>query len=161
MLLDDLIKKDLILLNMEADSRKDAFIRMATLLKENGYVKDTYLEGIEKREEIYPTGIELPGGFFAAIPHTDPNHVSESAICLGILREPVRFRSIENREKKLPVRNIFMIALNREGKQVEVLESLMALLQNQEFMVQLEAVNTPQEVKHLLEQYTQKEGDIE
>lgn len=53
-------------------------------------VKDSYIDGITKRESEYPTGLEVNGIGFA-IPHTDSEHVIQSQVCFASLEEPIIF----------------------------------------------------------------------
>ena len=52
-----------------------------------------------KRESVYPTGLPV-GEINVAIPHTDPEHVNNAAICLGILEKPVTFNVMGMEEKQ-------------------------------------------------------------
>jgi len=42
--------------------------QMAEYLLEKGYVKESYIDALIKREENYPTGIKIPLGVNVAMP---------------------------------------------------------------------------------------------
>ena len=73
---------------LSGDNDKEVIKQMASALEEEGYVKNTFADAIVKRESIYPTGLPV-GEINVAIPHTDPEHVNNAAVCLGILDKPV------------------------------------------------------------------------
>jgi len=58
-----------------------------------GYVSEEFAEDVWEREKIFPTGLPTQP-FGVAIPHADPDHVKQSAVCLGILNSPVFFNQM-------------------------------------------------------------------
>ena len=83
-------EKHYLAVTLSGDNDKEVIKQMASALEEEGYVKDTFADAIVKRESVYPTGLPV-GQINVAIPHTDPEHVNNAAICLGILDKPVTF----------------------------------------------------------------------
>ena len=83
-------EKSYLAVTLSGDNDKEVIKQMASALEEEGYVKDTFADAIVKRESIYPTGLPV-GEINVAIPHTDPEHVNNAAVCLGILDKPVTF----------------------------------------------------------------------
>ena len=83
-------EKSYLAVTLSGDNDKEVIKQMASALEEEGYVKDTFADAIVKRESVYPTGLPV-GQINVAIPHTDPEHVNNAAICLGILDKPVTF----------------------------------------------------------------------
>jgi PTS system galactitol-specific IIA component len=98
-------------------------------LYENGFVKESYLEAIKKREKNFPTGLQL-NRYNVAIPHTDPEHVVKPAIAIATLKNPVIFKNMANPLEDVEVSLVFMIALNESHSQVEMLQQLIQLIQN-------------------------------
>ncbi len=141
MIMNELIKRELILTNIDAEDQFEALKTVQKALYSNGYVKDTYFDAVLDREKEYPTGIALGHKYNIAIPHTDSQHVIKSGICIGVLKEPVKFKSMENKEIEVDVKVIFMIALNIASKQVELLQELMALIRDAEFVEKLTELN--------------------
>lgn len=146
---DSLINKELILLDLEASDRSNLLKQMAGILFEKGYVKDSYSQAIVEREELFSTGLPGAGGG-VAIPHTDAPHVNQSAILVGILKEPVTFQMMGNHEEKIPVNICFMLALKESNVHIQVLSSLMELIQDEDLMKQILETASVSELYELL-----------
>ena len=54
-----IVDKNLIRMHLCAGTRDEALRNMGMLLFEKGYVRESYTEALLKREEIYPTGLNL------------------------------------------------------------------------------------------------------
>lgn len=71
-------------LDKHYNNSTDFFSSIFLLLKEKGYVRDSFLDAILAREKAYPTGLPtLPVAI--ALPHTDPP--STSFVPLSLLRD--------------------------------------------------------------------------
>ena len=126
-----LLHEDLVLLNYEADSKEELLVRLSSILKEKGYVKDSYTEGILKREEIYPTGL-VTDGVKVAIPHTDAIHVEKPAILVAVLNKPVTFKETGSNVNDVEAEMIFMLAVKNPDHQVSTLSKLMSIFSDKE-----------------------------
>ncbi len=71
-------------------TRDEAILKLASILRELGYVKATFGQACVEREKVFPTGLPTEP-FGIAIPHTDCEHVERGAIAVGVLPESVRF----------------------------------------------------------------------
>lgn len=142
MLIHELIDEALILTNIEAKNKEEALTIVQDALYKNGYVQDTYFKALLAREEEYPTGLSLGHRFDIAMPHTDSHHVKKSGLCIGVLKEPATFKSMENKEVDVQVQVIFMIALNIANKQVELLQELIGLIRDEAFVEALTKLNS-------------------
>ena len=107
--------------------------KISTRLYENDYVKESYIQAIKDRELIFPTGLNTTT-FGIAIPHTDSEHVNEATIAVGILRHPVAFQEMGAEDVEVPVRLVFMLAIKEPDKQLETLQSVIALIENEDKM---------------------------
>lgn len=103
---------------------------LSNKLHEEGFVKDEYGEAILKREEEYPTG--LPAEIKIAIPHCDHNLVNRAAIAMGILKNPVDFKAMDDPSMNLGVRIVIMLALDEAHGHIEMLQKIIKLIQNTE-----------------------------
>jgi mannitol/fructose-specific phosphotransferase system IIA component (Ntr-type) len=100
------LDKRLIFVNVEDTSRDQIFQMMCGKLQECGYVKETYYQALQDREKEYPTGIQ--GQYLAfAMPHTYPEHVLKSGICVAVCRHAIPFGSMEDSSLSLPCTVIF------------------------------------------------------
>lgn len=119
----------------EQEELSSAYIleKISTRLYENDYVKESYIQAIKDRELIFPTGLNTTT-FGIAIPHTDSKHVNEATIAVGILRHPVTFQEMGAEDVEVSVRLVFMLAIKEPDKQLETLQSVIALIENEDKM---------------------------
>ena len=136
----------------DGKGKKDILIFLAEQLAQAGYVKDTYKDGILKREEIYPTGL-FTGAINVAVPHTDCIHVNEDSIAVGLLNRPVNFKAMDNPEKDVPVSIVMMLALQEAHGQITMLQKIMALVKEQELLKNLLKMNDLQKIYQIISNY--------
>ncbi|MFU0783113.1 MAG: Phosphotransferase system mannitol/fructose-specific IIA domain (Ntr-type) [Thermoanaerobacterium thermosaccharolyticum] len=129
MKISEFFNNELVVTNFDAKCKEDVFDVLYKKLYENGFVKESYLEAIKKREKNFPTGLQL-NRYNVAIPHTDPEHVVKPAIAVATLKNPVIFKNMANPLEDVEVSLVFMIALNEAHSQVEMLQQLIQLIQN-------------------------------
>ncbi|WEV36756.1 PTS sugar transporter subunit IIA [Lactobacillus sp. ESL0677] len=149
----ELLSPRLVFAQVKANSADEVIHYLATQLKDNGKVKDTFEQAVKEREQIHPTG--LPSGKIAvAIPHTDVQYVNEAAITFATLAHPVEFHNMAVTDQLLEVRIVVMLALKDPHSQVEMLQKLMALFQNQELLACLQKITDSKQlydavIKHI------------
>lgn len=144
----------MIKINLNAATDKEVIKELGGLMKKKNYVKPGYVEAVLKREEKLPTGLNI-GGTCVAIPHTDPIHVNDAAVAVGLLDTPVKFRSMIAPEQELEVRVVFLLAVKDPKRQVELLTKLMALFQNVEVLKQIEMAEKRETVARIMEKAIQ------
>lgn len=132
----ELINEELVVTNLEVDDQEKVFKILFEKLFKNGYVKESFLQGIVNREKSFPTGLLL-GENNVAIPHTDAEHVLRPSIAVATLAKPVMFKNMANPEEEIPVKIVFMLALNSPHSQVEMLQQLVSLFQNENILKQI------------------------
>ena len=86
---------DLIYLNRDFSDREEMFNEIGTVLIEKGMVKPAYIEEILKREESFPTGIDL-GYMQVAMPHVEAKHVNDNAMFVVTTKKGVEFENAED-----------------------------------------------------------------
>lgn len=153
MKLSELIHKDFVVTNLKVQTKEEVFKVLFERLFKNGYVKETFLEGIINRENTFPTGLLL-GNNNVAIPHTDAEHVLKPAIALATLAKPVVFKNMANPQEDILVNIVFMLALNSPQSQVEMLQQLVTLLQNEDFLKQILNVKGGDEVIEIIKNHS-------
>ncbi|MBC2579600.1 PTS sugar transporter subunit IIA [Clostridium sp. DJ247] len=129
----DFIKNGVVITNLEASSKEDVFKVLHDKLYDNGNVRESFYDGLVKREEVFPTGLLL-NKYNVAIPHTDAEHVLNSCIAVATLKEPVTFQCMEDQDKSLDVRVVFMLAMGEAHSHIEMLQKLVGLIQNNGFL---------------------------
>ena len=148
---EQLLYEDLVFMNYEAENKEELLGNLSEILRKKGYVKESYLEGILKREALYPTGLNT-NGVKVAIPHTDAIHVEKSAIVIAILKKPVIFKEMANELKDVHAELVFMLAIKNPKDQVPTLSKLMSILSNKERLLSIRNCKTSKEVVDILAQ---------
>ena len=74
-----------------------------------------------------------------AIPHTDPEHVNDAAICLGILDKPVTFNVMGMEGETTDVSILFMLSIKHKEDQMDMLQKLITVCQNQDTLKEIMA----------------------
>jgi PTS system galactitol-specific IIA component len=122
----------------EAVTKEEAIRRLASLLHDEGYVKDSFCDAVLAREEVFPTGLPTePVG--VAIPHTDTEHVNRSALAVGILKQPVVFTEMGTDDGQVKVEIITMMAISDPSAVMPVLRDLAMVYQDPDFLSRLKA----------------------
>jgi len=104
------------------------------------------------REKQLPTGLPLAGGINAAIPHTEIEHVIKPALGMATLKKPVAFQNMISPEEMVPVRLVFLLALEKPKAQVEMLQEIASVLLNSVLVEELLNENTYEGIIKLLKQ---------
>ncbi|EJM98848.1 PTS sugar transporter subunit IIA [Phyllobacterium sp. YR531] len=139
-----------ILLGVEAKSDQEVIRLLAERLHSLGYVKPSFAEAVLAREAQLPTGLPLGGDNNVAVPHTDPEHVLKPGLAFAALTAPVSFSNMEDPDEKLPVRLVFLMALNDKDKQVEMLQEIAGAIQSPETIDALIKSKSVEDVSRLL-----------
>ena len=122
----DILFPECVITHMKAKSKEDALHQLYEVLLKNGKVKTSFYDAVLERERDYPTGLELEE-YNAAIPHVVPAHVEHSAMGIAVLDTPVTFQRMDDDEATVDVNVIFNIALDVNGKQIDILQEIMAI----------------------------------
>lgn len=134
-----------LLMPLQADTKEDAIVKLGTLLFQNGYVKESFIPAIVAREAEYATGLPT-GEIGVAIPHTDVIHVNRQAVAVGVLENPVQFCIMGDPDNTLiDVSFIFMLAVPDKDKVMVMLQQLMEIIPDKEYLSSLS--NTKDRVK--------------
>ncbi|BFQ96943.1 PTS sugar transporter subunit IIA [Enterococcus cecorum] len=147
----EMFKEELVSINVEVDSKEQLFSYVAKRLKEGRYVKDSYLEGITKREEEFPTGL-ITKNLNIALPHSDPEHIREPFIYVVRINNNVTVKQMgDNQEMK--VKDFFFLGIKEPSGQVGVLQSLMNLFMNDDFVKEYIEAQSQEEIFNTIKKY--------
>lgn len=128
------IDKRVVKIELQGTNKAEVLKSIAEMLKEAGYVKESYINGILKREDIFPTGLPT-GEYGVAIPHTDIEHVNSPMIAVATLKEPIEFNVMGGGEEdKIGIKIIFMLAMKESNAQLSLLQSLMSIIQDSKLL---------------------------
>jgi PTS system galactitol-specific IIA component len=138
----ELLQPSCVLLNRSFDTAEDVIRAVSAELYHAGYVKASFAQAAIDREKQLPTGLPLAGGINAAIPHTEIDHVIEPALGLATLTKEINFRNMVSPAEEVPVRLVFVLALEQPKAQIEMLQAIAAILQNPNLVKRLLAATS-------------------
>ena len=147
-----LLNSNCVLLNCNYTQAEEVISAVGMKLFEEGYVRDTFVQAAIDREKKLPTGLPLASGINAAIPHTEIEHVIKPALGIATLKTPVAFQNMVSPEEAVPVRLVFLLALEKPKAQVEMLQEIASVLQNSLLVEELLNENTYEGIVECLKQ---------
>lgn len=142
----DFLHPEAVVIQMEAETSEEVIRALGGRLLDLDFVRDDFVEATLERERNMPTGLPLGGEINAAIPHVDIEYVKKSALGLATLKQDVVFFNMVENDVAVPCRLVIMLALDQPKSQVEMLQSVAALLQDPETIEQLMAASTTEEI---------------
>lgn len=122
--------------SLEETDRQEVLRKMARTLHEAGFVKESYINAVCEREEVFPTGLPM-SGMGIAIPHADASHVNEAAMIVGVLKRPVDFIVMGSLADYVKARLVFMLAIKDPNEQLEMLQKVIEGCQDKETLTTL------------------------
>lgn len=146
----DFLCEEAVMIGLEAATNQEVIRVLGGKLRDLGYVKEDFIEAALEREASMPTGLPLGGEYNAAIPHVDIEYVNQSALGLATLAQDVVFYNMVENDVEVPCRLVIMLALDQPKSQIEMLQSVAAVLQDPEVIQGLISAKTTQEIFELL-----------
>ncbi len=146
--MDEFFKEDLIEIGLEVENQQEIINHLGGILFNKGYVDNSFCEAVIEREKEFATGLPVEP-FGVAIPHTDANHVKNSAVAIGILAHPIPF-GVMGGEGEIDVEIVFLMAIKDCVSQIAMLQSLAELVQNKSVMQKLRNIRDPKNASVLL-----------
>ncbi|WP_299090952.1 PTS sugar transporter subunit IIA [uncultured Metabacillus sp.] len=143
------LDQQVVFLDVEAEKSEEVITFLYEKLKDLNYVKESFLQAILERENVYPTGLPL-ANMGVAIPHTDPEHIVSPMISFAKLYKPVQFQMMGNPGETVDADIVFMLAIKEPEKQLVMLERLMGVFQNEETMSRLQDAKSAEAVTNIL-----------
>jgi PTS system galactitol-specific IIA component len=158
--LEALIPPEFVLVGLAATDKVEAIRSLGALLKEKGYVKDTYVKAVLDREKEFPTGLRTLD-VHVAIPHCDVGHCLEPGIAVGVLKSPVEFIEMATHDQIVDAEIIFLLAITEPDQQVIWLSRLVTLFQTPGFLGKLRNAINPKEGHSIITEALLKEVVLE
>ncbi len=144
----DFLCPDAIILNLEAQDKKEAITAMVEKLAECKKIKktDDVIETVLEREKLGSTGI----GQGVAIPHGKTDSVSDQVGALAISQKGVEFNALDGE----PVYIIFLLAgpVEVAGQHLKALSRISRLFKDRFFRQAIRDAKTKEEVIKIIEQ---------
>ena len=144
-----LLKRELIMVGVEAKDADEALLTISQRFVDAGYAKPTFPQAVADREAIYATGLPA-AGMDVAIPHAEGVHVIDEAIGIATMRTPVEFKMMGSPEIRLRPKILFVLAVRDAHAQLDVLQRLMDLIRDEDMLAACYACETPDEVYDLM-----------
>ena len=152
MKIQDLLRKDVMLLDLQTTEKKAVIEEMIQSLVEHGYVTDfeTFKEGILAREALTSTGL----GDGIAMPHSKNTAVKEATVLFAKSNKGVDYESLDGQPTDL----FFMIAAPEGANDTHLaaLAELSQYLMKDGFADKLRQVTSPDQVIELFDQASEK-----
>ena len=152
MKIQDLLRKDVMLLDLQATEKTAVIEEMIKSLVDHGYVTDfeIFKEGILAREALTSTGL----GEGIAMPHSKNSAVKEATVLFAKSNKGVDYESLDEQPTDL----FFMIAAPEGANDTHLaaLAELSQYLMKDGFAYKLRKVSSPDEVIALFDQASEK-----
>lgn len=139
---------------LTAKSQEELFYQVADLLEERKIVKPSYKEALIKREQSFPTGLDmeflgkdLPN---VAIPHTDIEHNLTENVVVVKLEQPVTFHNMIAPAQTVSVSLLFFIINHSSSSQTNILAQLMDFFTSQGNLAELAKCNIDEDLFHYI-----------
>ncbi len=145
----ELIDEKLVLTEIEVQDSYEAIEILGNVLFKEGYVKDTFVNAVIEREKDYPTGIQGIG-LNIAIPHTDNSHVLNPGIAVGVLKENVSFKKMDDPDEEIDTKIIFLLAIKTPEFHLEALRGIMDMIQKVELMEAICSCKNSKEIINII-----------
>jgi PTS system galactitol-specific IIA component len=129
---------------------EEVLMELGEYAVEHQLAREGFPEALLRRERQYPTGIQ--GVMGVAIPHSDQEYTKETSIVIALLEEPVSFRPMGG-GGQVAVKVIFMLLLNKQEHQVEVLENIVGFIQDERKLKELWSEDAPARIYAAFGQY--------
>lgn len=151
----DLLRKDIMILDLQATEKESAIDEMIASLNNSGVLTDVaeFKDAILKREAQTSTGL----GDGIAMPHAKNKAVTEPTVLFAKSKKGVDYESLDGQ----PAYLFFMIAVPEGGNNthLETLAALSRKLIDKEFVDQLKAASNADEVLALFVEEQEEEAD--
>ncbi|SKC88093.1 sigma 54-interacting transcriptional regulator [Maledivibacter halophilus] len=131
------IDNELIIVNPNYNTKREALDDLAGLLIKKGYVEEKYLLDVYRRELIEATLIDN-----IAMPHGEPQNVKKSAIAIAVLKEPIEW------SPGIVVENVFMMALKEDSE--DIIGSFYNLVKESDLLVKLKNASNSKDVQNII-----------
>ena len=156
MKIQDLLRKDVMLLDLQATEKTAVIEEMIKSLVDHGYVTDfeAFKEGILAREALTSTGL----GDGIAMPHSKNSAVKEATVLFAKSNKGVDYESLDGQPTDL----FFMIAAQEGANDTHLaaLAELSQYLMKDGFADELRQVTSPDQVIELFDQASEKAEEV-
>ena len=150
-MLEDHLKEELILLNLDASNRDELFKQVSEMYLEKGLVTESYYDCLSQREDNYPTGLQMED-YSVGIPHGEPEHVKESFVSIVTLAEPITIYKMENPAESVPVDVFFFLGLGDGALHLNILRETIGVIQEKALIKKLKQASSAKDALALVKE---------
>lgn len=138
--------------SISEETDRDQLIHLlAAEMAKYGMVEPCYGASVLEREKEFPTGVPtMPVPI--AIPHSERSQVYKPGIGVAVLRNSVKFSSMEDPTCLLDVRVVFMLAASLNDEHLHMIKDVMEIIQDSEVVNALLAAETTKEIEAIMHQ---------
>ena len=151
-MLTTLLQPEVILTDLDAKNADDALEILSALLYEHGYVRSSFAAAVKEREKRYATGLPAKS-MDVAMPHTDVEHVIKPCVAIATLSHPVPFITMGSESDQVQAQILFMLALNEPHAQLEMLQSIVNIIQNDDLLRAIKGSRSSNEIIELIRKH--------
>ena len=141
----------LITVSMDVDSKDGIMENMGGRFVELGYCRSSYIQALKDREVEFPTGIDIDG-VGVAMPHTDVSHVNRAGIGIATLKKPVAFVHMATDDTLVPVRVVFMLAVDDPQRHLEKIQDILAVIQDKKTLEIIMKAEKPEDIINIIKE---------
>lgn len=141
-------RTELILIHLEAANSSAVIRALGQRLQDQGCVHESFIDAVIEREKVFATGLPTPG-IQVAIPHADVEHVQRTAIAVATLASPVTFGEMGSQDGTVEAQIVCCLAVKQSESLVSLLQNLVGIFQDTDFLRQLLTHEDPEEVAQL------------
>ncbi len=142
--LKEVLDKNIIKINLDANSKDDALRKMSNILYKNGYINnvDQFLKDIYEREQQGVTGI----GNGVAIPHGKSKSVITIGIAIATLKNEIEWETLDG--SKVKTIFLFCVSDNTDSDRdhLVLLSKIAAKLANDELLHRVNAAKSADDI---------------
>ncbi|PXY95536.1 PTS sugar transporter subunit IIA [Frischella perrara] len=121
--------EDLILLDQDFQNTDQFFETTFSILRVGGYVNDSFLNAIKKREASFPTALPT-APYVIAMPHTDVEHIIKPFIFFTRAKNTIPWCEMANNDHILQANFVFLLGFNEKDGHIDLLQKLMSCFVN-------------------------------
>lgn len=151
------LNENLVFESLDAKSTDAIFEQMGRKMIDGGFAKESYIEGLKKREAEFPTGLDL-GEIGVAIPHTEVEFALQEAFAIARLKEPVSFIQMGSDDEPVQVHLVIMMCVKHPHEHLEHLTRILKIIQDTNTLKRILKAKGRSEMIHALKD---KEMELE
>lgn len=145
------IDEELIFYNVSLENQDQLFDWMANELEKKDYVTKDFRDAIKKREQEFPTGLQL-NGLNVSIAHADAKYAKSRKLVIIKPENSITFKNMLNFEP-IEVDIVFGLIVDDHKQHLEILQKVSQLLRKQEVIQEIKAVHSKSELLSLMQKH--------